>query len=53
MFAPVVARFETYAIPVAMDSRAYMDTVLATPAFQKWKSAALKETWILPHDEVD
>ena len=53
MFAPVVARFETYAIPVAKDSRAYMDTVLATPAFQKWKSAALKETWILPHDEVD
>ena len=53
MFAPVVTRFETYAIPVAKDSRAYMDTVLATPAFQKWKSAALKETWILPHDEVD
>ncbi|MDP1700969.1 MAG: glutathione S-transferase family protein [Aestuariivirga sp.] len=53
MFAPVAARFETYAVPVAKDSRAYMDTVLATPAFQKWKSAALKETWILPHDEVD
>jgi glutathione S-transferase len=53
MFAPVVTRFETYAIPVAKDSRAYMDTVLATSAFQKWKSAALKETWILPHDEVD
>jgi len=53
MFAPVVTRLETYAIPVTKDSRAYMDTVLATPAFQKWKSAALKETWILPHDEVD
>jgi glutathione S-transferase len=53
MFAPVVARFETYAIPVAKDTRAYMDSVLATAAFQKWKSAALKETWILPHDEVD
>ena len=53
MFAPVVTRFETYAIPVAKDTRAYMDTVLATKAFQKWKSAALKETWILPRDEVD
>jgi glutathione S-transferase len=53
MFAPVVTRFETYAIPVARDTRAYMDTVLATKAFQKWKSAALKETWIVPHDEVD
>ncbi len=53
MFAPVVTRFETYAIPVAKDTRIYMDAVLATKAFQKWKSAALKETWILPHDEVD
>jgi glutathione S-transferase len=53
MFAPVVTRFETYAIPVAKDTRAYMDAVMATKAFQKWKSAALKETWILPHDEVD
>jgi glutathione S-transferase len=53
MFAPVVTRFETYAIPVAKDSREYMDAVMATKAFQKWKSAALKETWIVPHDEVD
>lgn len=53
MFAPVVTRFETYAIPVAKDTKAYMDAVLATKAFQKWKSAALKETWILQHDEVD
>ena len=53
MFAPVVTRFETYAIPVAKDSRDYMDAVMATKAFQKWKSAALKETWIVAHDEVD
>jgi glutathione S-transferase len=53
MFAPVVTRFETYAIPVAKDTRAYMDAVMATKAFQKWKSAALKETWSIPHDEVD
>ncbi len=53
MFAPVAARFETYAIAVSADSRVYMDALFATPAFQKWKSAALKETWILPDDEVD
>jgi glutathione S-transferase len=53
MFAPVVTRFETYAIAVSADTRAYMDTLLATPAFLEWKAAALKETWILPHDEVD
>ena len=53
MFAPVVTRFETYAVPVAKDTRAYMNAVLATKAFQTWKSAALKESWIVPHDEVD
>jgi len=53
MFAPVVTRLETYAIPVAKDTRAYMDAVTATKAFQKWKSAALQETWIVPSDEVD
>ena len=53
MFAPVVTRFDTYAIKVAKDTRQYMDNVLATPAFKRWKKDALKETWIIPHDEVD
>jgi glutathione S-transferase len=53
MFAPVATRFETYAIPVSKDTRAYMDAIMATKAFQTWKAAALKETWIVPHDEVD
>ena len=41
MFAPVVTRFDTYDIRVSTESRAYMDAVLATPAFQAWKQAAL------------
>lgn len=53
MFAPVVTRFDTYDIKVAKDTRHYMDNIMATPAFKKWKDAALQETWILPHDEVD
>lgn len=53
MFAPVVSRFESYAVPVAIDTRTYMDAVMATKAFQSWKSAALKESWIVPQDEVD
>ena len=53
MFAPVVTRFETYSIPVAKDTRTYMDAVMATKAFQSWKAAAFAETWIVPHDEVD
>jgi glutathione S-transferase len=53
MYAPVVTRFDTYAIPVDAACRAYMDAVLGTPAFQEWRAAALAETWIVPEDEVD
>jgi glutathione S-transferase len=53
MFAPVVARLDTFAIPAAKDTRAYMDAMLSTKAFQAWKAAALKETMIVPEDEVD
>ena len=53
MFAPVVTRFETYDIKVAKDTRQYMESVMATPAFKKWKAAALHEPWIIPHNEVD
>lgn len=53
MFAPVVTRFETYAIPVTAETRAYMDNILSTQAFMAWKHAALQETWIVPSDEVD
>ena len=53
MFAPVVTRFDTFAIPVADDTRAYMDHVMNTEAFRSWKEAALKEEWIVPSDEVD
>ncbi len=53
MYTPVVTRFDTYAIPVADDTRAYMDAVMNTEAFRSWKEAALKEEWVVPHDEVD
>jgi glutathione S-transferase len=53
MYAPVVTRFDTYAIPVDPACRAYMDAVLGTAAFQEWRAAALAETWIVPEDEVD
>jgi glutathione S-transferase len=52
MFAPVVTRFDTYDIPVADDSRAYMQNVMSTDGFKSWRDAALKETWIVPSDEV-
>jgi glutathione S-transferase len=53
MYAPVVARFHTYDVAVDADARAYMDAVMALPAWAEWKAAALKEPWVLPEDEID
>jgi glutathione S-transferase len=53
MYAPVVSRFETFKVPVADDTRSYMNTILNTPAFSAWRDAALKESWTVPSDEVD
>lgn len=47
MYAPVVHRFRTYAIEVTPETRAYMDTMLALPAFQEWTRDALAETLII------
>lgn len=52
MFAPVVTRLDTYQVPVSAQSRAYMDAILAHPAFVAWRTDALKEPWFLPHYEV-
>ncbi len=53
MFAPVVIRLDAYQLPVAADTRAYMDVVLAHPAFLAWRSDALGEPteWNLPEYE--
>jgi glutathione S-transferase len=47
MFAPVVHRFRTYAIPLEPEAQAYMDTMMLLPAFQEWTSAALAETLVI------
>jgi glutathione S-transferase len=53
MYAPVVARFHTYAVPVSAAAKQYMEAVKALPAWGEWSAAALKEPWVLPEDEVD
>jgi hypothetical protein len=30
-----------------------MEAVEALPAWQEWRSAAITEPWVLPHNEVD
>ena len=47
MFAPVVHRFRTYAIAVAPEAKAYMETMMALPAFQEWTRAGLAETLVI------
>src|SRR5262249_55467973 len=53
MYAPVVSRFHTYGVEVGAAARAYMDAVMALPAWKEWAVAALKEEWVLAEDEVD
>jgi glutathione S-transferase len=53
MFAPVVSRFHTYAVDVSAAARGYMNAVMALPAWNEWRVAALREPWVLEHDEVD
>ena len=53
MYAPVVTRFDTYAIEVPADARAYMETILGSAAFSEWRAAALLEPWVFEADEID
>jgi glutathione S-transferase len=53
MYAPVVSRLHTYAVEVGATSAAYMQAMMALPAWQDWYAAALQEEWLLAEDEVD
>ena len=48
MFAPVVNRFHAYAVPVTTATRAYMEAVMALPAWCEWQREADGEPW---HEE--
>ncbi len=52
MYAPVVHRFRTYAIQVAPQAQAYMDTMMALPAFAEWTKAGLAETLVIEKFET-
>ena len=52
MFAPVVHRFRTYAIPIAAEAKAYMETMMALPAFREWTKAGLAETIVIDRFET-
>ena len=52
MFAPVVHRFRTYAVPAEPETRAYMDAMMSLPAFQEWTRAGLAETLVIEKFET-
>ena len=53
MYVPVVSLFHTYAVDLGPASRAYVQAIMALPAWTEWRTAALKEPWELPEDEPD
>ena len=53
MYAPIVSRLTTYAVDMSAPARTYMDAMIALPAWQEWRRAALKETWVIPKFEYD
>ena len=50
-FAPVAARFVTYAVPLAGAALEYQQALLAAPAVQVWAADAVKETEVVAADE--
>jgi glutathione S-transferase len=53
MYAPIVSRLYTYGLAVNETSRAYMDAVMALPAWGEWRTAALRESWVMRGNEPD
>ena len=53
MYAPMVARLNTYGIKVGPDTRGYMEAMMALPAWAEWRAGALAESWIVAEDEAD
>jgi glutathione S-transferase len=53
MYAPVVSRLHTYGVDVSATTRAYMDAMMALPAWRQWVEAGIKEPWLFAEDEVD
>lgn len=51
MYAPVIGRFKSYAVPVSPIVQDYMDRVWSLPAMQEWLDAAKSETQVVAASE--
>ena len=52
MFAPVVTRFITYAIPVPRFAASYMEVIVNHPWIQLWVEPAQEEPWVIERYET-
>jgi glutathione S-transferase len=52
MFAPVVLRVRSYALPLSQLAQRYQENMLADPHLREWIGASGRETQVIPHEEV-
>jgi glutathione S-transferase len=52
MYAPVINRFHTYDLPRSATAQAYMDAMMALPAWKEWEAASRAESWVIASSEV-
>jgi glutathione S-transferase len=52
MFAPVVNRLHVYDVDVSAATRAYMDRMMALPAWKEWAAQAQAEPWVIDKYET-
>jgi glutathione S-transferase len=53
MYAPVVTRLRTFAVPLDSDAEAYCTAVMAYPPMKEWVEAAKNEPWLIASAELD
>jgi len=53
MYAPVALRLDGYGWPVTATTRAWIDALLALPAYRAWKAGADAETAVVAQDEIE
>ena len=52
MYAPIVNRFHVYDLPRSETAQAYMNTMMALPAWQEWAASSRTETTVIADSEI-
>ena len=52
MYAPVVSRLRSYAVPIARDTAAYCKAIESHPPYREWLAAAKEEAMVMAEFEV-